>query len=133
MNKRLGTLVTVIAGAAATPAPGDPPPMELEEAVAPIEDVELVIAESNTPQYMLNIVSGLPSWCAKFYEYDVVRDGAAIEVSVTNLRPALGQTVACTAIYGYHEGAVNLGSDFGSLLDCLMSLSFLRSQRKSAD
>ena len=61
MNKRLGTLVTVIAGAAATPAPGDSPPMELEEAVAPIEDVELVIAESNLPQYMLNIVSGLPS------------------------------------------------------------------------
>ena len=42
-----------------------------------------------------------------------MRDGAAIEVSVTNLRPAPGQTVACTAIYGYHEGTVNLGSDFG--------------------
>jgi len=113
MNKRLGTLVTVIAGAAARPVSGEPPPMELEEAVAPIEDVELVIAESNPPQYMLNIVSGLPSGCAKFDEYDVVRDGAAIEVSVTNLRPAPGQTVACIAIYGYHEGTVNLGSDFG--------------------
>ena len=125
MNKRLGALVMVVAGAAlaaaiacgtaatAMPAPGDPPPMELEEAVAPIEEVELVIAESNPPQYMLNIVSGLPSGCAKFNEYGVVRDGTAVEVSVTNLRPAPGQTVACTAIYGYHEGAVNLGSDFG--------------------
>ena len=113
MNKRLGTLVTVIAGAAATPAPSDLPPTELEEVVAPIEDVELVIAESNPPQYMLNIVSGLPSGCAKFDEYDVVRDGAAIEVSVTNLRPAPGQTVACTAIYEHHEGTVNLSNDFG--------------------
>ena len=42
-----------------------------------------------------------------------MRDGAAIEVSATNLRPAPGQTVACTAIYGYHEGTVNRGSDFG--------------------
>jgi hypothetical protein len=59
MNKKLGTLITIIAGAAlvaaiacgtsatATPPPGAPPPMELEEAAAPIEEVELVIAESN--------------------------------------------------------------------------------------
>lgn len=96
------------------PAPGNPPPIELEEAVAPIEEVELVIAESNPPQYMLNIVSGLPSGCAKFNEYDVVRDGTGIDVTVTNLRPAPGQAVACTAIYGYHDGTVNLGSDFGT-------------------
>lgn len=33
-------------------------------------------------------------------------------MTVTNLRPGPGQTVACTAIYGYHDGTVNLGSDF---------------------
>lgn len=124
MNKKIGTVIAVIMGAVlsaaiacgtsatAAPPPGDPPPIELEEVEAPIEGVELVIAESNPPQYLLNIVSGLPSGCAKFNDYEVVRDGTAIEVTVTNLRPAPGQVLACTAIYGYHDGTVNLGSDF---------------------
>ena len=91
----------------ATEVPAESDTIEVE---APIEQVALVIAESDPLQYMLSITSGLPSGCAEFSGYEVSRDGFQVNVAVTNLMPAA--PVPCTTIYGYHEGNVNLGSNF---------------------
>ena len=106
----------------ATPANGDNPTIlptsepsdeyETVEALAPIESVEINIAESFPPQYFLHVVSGLPSGCAKFNQYEMTRGGNEINVKVTNLVPAPDILVACTMIYGFHESNIALGSDF---------------------
>ncbi|MCH8825828.1 MAG: hypothetical protein IIB16_02635 [Chloroflexi bacterium] len=84
----------------------------MAEVPAPIESVEINIAESFPPQYFVAIKSGLPSGCAEFRGYDVSREGNTVNIEVTNLEPAPGQLIACTAIYGYHDTNINLGSDF---------------------
>lgn len=86
--------------------------VSLQNVLAPIESVEVRIAESFPPQYFLDVVSGLPSGCATFDRYEVERAGTDIMVTVWNLEPAPGPTVFCTAIYGYVEHAIALGSDF---------------------
>ncbi len=88
--------------------------VSLQNVLAPIESVDLRIAESFPPQYFLDVVSGLPSGCAQFDRYDLERAGTDITVTVWNLEPAPGSDVFCTAIYGYVEHAVPLGSDFVS-------------------
>lgn len=79
--------------------------------LAPIESVEVRVAESFPPQYFLDIVSGLPSGCATFDRYDVSRAGDAIEVKVWN-RIEAPQDGACTTIYGTTKHAIALGADF---------------------
>ena len=103
----------------AAPAPSLPPKppespadMEMAEVPAPIESVEIIVAESFPPQYSVAIKSGLPSGCARFKDYQVTRDGNTVNIEVTNLEPAPGQQAPCTAIYGYHDTSINLGSDF---------------------
>jgi hypothetical protein len=81
--------------------------------LAPIESVEVVIAESFPPQYFLHVVSGLPSGCARFNDYTVERAGDVITVTITNLMPA-DDDVVCTAIYGFKEHNIAIGSDFTS-------------------
>ena len=88
------------------------PETVMAEVRAPIESVKINIAESFPPQYFAAIKSGLPSGCAKFNEYEVSRDGNTVSIEVTNMQPAEGQMVACTALYGYHDSNINLGSDF---------------------
>lgn len=87
--------------------------METVRVPAPIDEVEIRVLESFPPQYVLYVVSGLPSGCAKFDEYEVERDGDTIHVKVWNLMPA-DDDVACTMIYGTVEHNINLGSDFES-------------------
>lgn len=111
------TDTTPVVGIPTTPpAPNLPPvgqsDIEMAEVLAPIESVEINIAESFPPQYFVAIQSGLPSGCAQFNDYQVSRDGNTVKIEVTNLEPAAGQQVACTAIYGYHDTNINLGSDF---------------------
>lgn len=81
---------------------------------APIEEVELRIAESFPPQYFLRVVSGLPSGCAKLEGYEVEREGNDVLVTVMNRVPAPDSGVVCTAIYGTVESNIALGSDFTS-------------------
>ena len=96
-----------------TPKPPESPvEIEMAEVSAPIESVEINVAESFPPQYFVAIKSGLPSGCAEFKGYDVSREGNTVSVEVTNLEPAPGQLIACTAIYGFHDTNINLGSDF---------------------
>ena len=94
-----------------TPVKGPPPPEEptTTEVPAPIEDTAVVPPASAGGEYVLKITSGLPSGCAQFNEYRVELDGNTFLVEVTNLMPA-DQAIACTAIYGYHEGEIVLGS-----------------------
>ena len=84
------------------------------EVLAPIDSVNVLIAESFPPQYFVEVVSGLPSGCAEFNGHDVARDGTTIRITVNNLEPASEALVLCTAIYGMHQSNVALGSDFES-------------------
>ena len=92
--------------------PESPVEIEMAEVPAPIESVEINVAESFPPQYFVAIKSGLPSGCVEFKGYDVSREGNTVNIEVTNLEPAPGQLIPCTAIYGYHDTNINLGSDF---------------------
>jgi hypothetical protein len=93
----------------ATPAADDE--AKKVEVEAPIDGVEINIAESFPLQYFVAVTSGLPSGCAKFGGYSVDRDGTTIRITVTNLMPA-DKEMACTAIYGIVETNVPLGSEF---------------------
>ncbi|MGE3962020.1 MAG: hypothetical protein AB7F65_10095 [Dehalococcoidia bacterium] len=97
----------------ASPAPAEEDFERVEE-LAPIESAEVRFLESFPVQYRLDIVSGLPSGCARFVGAEVEREGAVFTVTVTNSMPAPGEEVACTMIYGYHESTVDLGTGLES-------------------
>ena len=79
---------------------------------APINKVDVLVRESAPPGYTVHIVSGLPSGCARFHSAEITgRTGNTITIRVRNTVPADPNTV-CTAIYGYHEANVDLGTDF---------------------
>ena len=81
---------------------------------APIENIEIQIAESWPPQYFLNVVSGLPNSCVKFDSYSIAprtEDSDTIQVEVLNLRPVdIG--AGCAEVYNTIEHTIPLGSDF---------------------
>lgn len=91
---------------------GDAYPTVLEP--APIESVELRIAESFPPQYFLAVVSGLPNSCVRLEGYEVERDGNDVIVAVTNRVPAPDAGVVCAQVYGTVESNIALGSEFTS-------------------
>jgi hypothetical protein len=90
------------------PQPSLPPGRYAE--AAPIDQLDLMVAESYPPQYFVHIMAGLPSGCAEQYTHSVSRNGNAIEIEVLNSFPT-GNPV-CTAIYGTYELNIGLGSDF---------------------
>lgn len=87
---------------------------DLISAPAPIERVEISVAESSPPQYFVDIVSGLPNGCARFDSIETSRSGDTIQLVVVNLVPSPGSQVACTMIYGTVQHHVALGTDFES-------------------
>lgn len=91
---------------------GDAEP-DAERVLAPIDSVNVRVAESAPPQYFLDVASGLPSGCATFDRYDLERTGDTITVTVWNL-DATPEDGACTAIYGTVEHHIALGTDFQS-------------------
>jgi len=95
-----------------TPVKRNPPPEDSETVVvpAPIDGAVVVAPATPDGEYTLNITSGLPSGCAQFDGIRVERDGNGFVVDVTNLMPNPNQPVACTAIYGYHQSDILLGS-----------------------
>ncbi len=78
---------------------------------APIDGLEILVAESFPPQYFLNVQAGLPSGCAQQYKHEVERAGDVIKVTVLNSIPA-ATDIVCTAIYGIYELNIALGIDF---------------------
>lgn len=95
---------TATATGTATPTPDRRPEF------APIEAVEVQVLKSQPPQYQVAVTSGLPSGCAAFESISFTRSGTRVDVTVMNSMPV--GNVPCTAIYGYHDSSVNLGSDF---------------------
>ncbi|HEX5140631.1 MAG TPA: hypothetical protein VFX19_06790 [Dehalococcoidia bacterium] len=89
------------------PAPSLPPDLRAEP--APIDGLDISVAESFPPQYFLHVHAGLPSGCAKQYTHSVERSGNVITVTVLNSVP---KDAICTAIYGMYDLNIGLGSDF---------------------
>jgi uncharacterized membrane protein YagU involved in acid resistance len=105
MRKRLALAIlglVIIGGIAggfvAWAGDGEQEPPRTKRVLAPIDEVEINIAESFPPQYFLRVVSGLPNSCAEFDSYTESRDGDTIQVEVFNLVPADDST-ACAEIY----------------------------------
>ena len=86
------------------PAPGR------QTVPAPIDDVQVVIRDSNPPQVTLSVKAGLPSGCAQRESHSVSRAGDTFTVRVLNSMPT--GNVACTMIYGTYELNLDLGRDF---------------------
>ncbi|WP_040665885.1 hypothetical protein, partial [Nitrolancea hollandica] len=88
------------------------PPDQSDERVtvpAPIESAEIVQVPSTSPEYVVKVVAGLPSGCAKPDNSTVTLQENKIRIDVTNTMPA-GDPV-CTMIYGTYELSINIGSD----------------------
>ena len=83
-------------------------------AESPIESAEVLISESDPPQYQLRVVSGMPrgNGCSQFNGYEIRRsEPNRIEVAVTHHQVS-DPDVVCTADYPIVETFVPLGSDF---------------------
>ncbi|MCH8271303.1 MAG: hypothetical protein IH985_08870, partial [Planctomycetes bacterium] len=74
------TLPNDNANPAQRPTPDAAPEPNLVVVAAPIESVEIIVAESFPPQYFLEVKSGLPNGCVRFDEYVVSRSDAEIDV-----------------------------------------------------
>lgn len=87
---------------------------EVVDALAPIESVQILVLESYPEQFVVQIVSGLPSGCATFSRAEVTQEGTDIKIAVYNKVPSpeASAVISCTAIYGIHDENVSLGSDF---------------------
>ena len=112
----VATIVVSAPGGGSGDDAGEPEPepgFRQVNALAPIEDLRVNIAESFPVQVFVVVSSGLPSGCAEFDRIDVERvDSSQIDLTVWNLVPAPDEPIACTAIYGITENTVALGSDF---------------------
>ena len=120
-NGGVGAQPTVIVPDSTESPAGDPPPVpvgdtgyEVVEVLAPIESVQIMVLESFPEQYVVQVISVLPSGCATFSHSDVTQDGSEIKIDIYNTVPAPDQlaVISCIAIYGLHDENVALGSDF---------------------
>ncbi len=89
---------------------GTPAPIEDATIVvqAPLVESTVVPPDSADGPYTLKITSGLPSGCTWFSHYILSVQGNDFSVELMNRMPA-DETIACTAIYGYHDGQLTLG------------------------
>ena len=92
-------------GNAGTPDPIEDATVAVQ---APLEESTIVPPETASGPYIVKIVSGLPSGCAQFSHYSSSSQGNDFSVEVMNRIPA-DKNIACTMIYGYHEGELTLG------------------------
>ena len=88
------------------------PPGDTVRVRAPIESVELLIAESFPVQYFVEVVSALRNGCAEFDGFDVERKGTTVFINVWNLEPHPSLEIACIEIFRTEQSNVALGSDF---------------------
>ena len=77
---------------------------------APIESLDLRVAESAPPQHFVDVTSGLPNGCAHFYGYELTLAGSTITVIVWNTMPA-DIRAACTMQYEVTVHAIPLGAN----------------------
>ena len=107
----LTTLIMVVVMVAAVGCQSAPAESEMEIRLAPIEEVQVNIAESYPPQIFVYIKGGLADSCTEFHELTEERDGNTINITVTTQRP---KDKICAQVYGFFEKNVALGSDFTS-------------------
>jgi hypothetical protein len=107
----LAAVMLLLAGACTSDesSPNEP---RRERVLAPIESVEVIVAESFPPQYFVQVTSGLANGCAQFDEVTTERDGDTVRITVWNTMPVSDEAIACTMIYGFVENNVALGTDF---------------------
>lgn len=80
--------------------------------LAPIDSVEIVVAESFPEQYFAQITSGLPDGCTEHDHITTDRSGTTVTVRVWNRVPAADLDLVCTLEYRTVDHNVALGSDF---------------------
>ena len=105
------TLLGAIAAGLACTSPTAP--TEPVRALAPIESVDINVAESFPPQYFAAVVSLQPNSCVTFDAVETTREGNSIRVLVWNLVPT-DPDVACAQVISTTEHNVALGTDFES-------------------
>ena len=102
-------LVIMISGMAGCQTDNDNDTMEIR--LAPIDEVDVRIAESYPPQVFVYILGGLADSCTSFHDLTTKRDGKTINIKVQTIRP---KDAECAQVYGSFEKNVPLGSDFTS-------------------
>ena len=110
MNMKKAVLFSILV-AVLLIAPGcKPKSQSVEIKPAPIHEVAIRFAESFPVQVFVYIKGGLSDGCTTFKEVNTTRNkDNIIEIIVSVQRPL---NRMCTAIYGYFEQNVALGSDF---------------------
>ncbi len=94
-------------------------------AESPIESVEVTVSEVEPAEYLLRVVSGMPtgSSCSQFDGYEIRRaESDRIEVTITH-HEVVDQDVMCTMDYPVVETVVPLGSDFKSGVEYKVSVN----------
>jgi hypothetical protein len=81
----------------------------IEINLAPIHEVNVTFMKSYPPQVGVYIKGGLSSGCTTFNDIEITREGNVVNLKVTVQRP---RDAVCSAIYGFFEKNVNLGSSF---------------------
>ena len=78
---------------------------------APIVSVTIRVAESDPPQYFVDVVSFQSDACVHFAGYDVERNGSWITIKIWNEK--LSQVdIACAVVVSETETAISLGTNF---------------------
>ena len=95
---------------APTPERAETVTPETTEVSAPIDGVELNIAESDPPQYFLEVTSGLPDACHTLDRTETQRAGT--EITVTVINRVLTGDIACAQVYETESSTMFLGSEF---------------------
>ena len=85
--------------------------VEVAEAPAPIDNVEVLVDDSDPPQVSLIVSSGLPNSCYDFDRYEVNQEGDQVTVSIFNIEK---KADVCAQVYTSVEHNIPLGGEFDS-------------------
>ena len=105
-------LAAAIVGCAKAPPDVPVSPSDRVRALAPVERVEVRVAESFPPQYFVGFVSREVNSCVRFDSLDVRRDGSTVHVQVWNLVPRDTSGLLCAQVVSTTEHNVALGTEF---------------------
>ena len=105
-------LAVVIVGCATAPPDVPLSPSDRIRALAPVERVEVRVAEFFPPQSFLGIVSGEANSCIRFDSLAVRCDGSTVHVQVWNLVPRATSGLLHAQVVSTTEHNVALGTEF---------------------
>ena len=105
------SLIVVAAFGLACSSRGPVSPTDQIRALAPIERVEVNVAESFPPQYFVAAVSRQPNSCVSFDAFESTREGDSIRIVVWNLVPS-DPDLFCAQVVSSTEHSIALGADF---------------------